>query len=516
MSMYDKAIVASGHRLVSSTAAALLREGGNAFDAMVGAGFASAVVEPTLTSLGGGGLLIGHSQRYGQDLFFDFFVDTPGIGRPRIDQVDDFFPVTVRFSGSTQDFNIGCGSVAVPGTLKGLLHTHERLGKMGLADVVAPAIELARSHRINEKQGHFLSLLHPIMTNHEQGRLLYEPGGIYKKAGDLLENALCAEFLESIVSDNGEAFYRGETAKAMDRDMREAGGLLSREDLAAYEVVERSPLKVRYRDCELLTAPEPSVGGTLIALSIGLLEKAGQYQGVWGDGNQLCRTVTLMQQVEKIRADGELNGDRLFSALDAAAGQRAVEQMRLFSRGTTHISIADQDGNCAAMTCSNGEGSGYFAPGTGIMLNNMMGEDDLHPGGFHSSPAGIRVGSMMSPSLLVKDGVVRLVIGSGGSKRIRTAISQVLNQVVDFNRDLGEAVDAPRLYWDGSVVQVEPGFSEEALDLLRGHAPLNLWNQCDVYFGGVHAVVPGNTGAGDPRRGGAVEVVDTPTVSRDS
>lgn len=508
MSKYTKSIVASGHKLVSSTAAEILREGGNAFDAMVAAGFASAVVEPSLTSLGGGGLLIGHSEHFGQDLFFDFFVDTPGLGRAAVDKVDDFFPVTVQFSGSTQDFNIGCGSVAVPGTLKGLVHTQQRLGRMSMADVIAPAKQLARNHRINEQQGVFLSLLHPIMTICEEGRILYEPGGLYKKEGDVLENPLCAEFLEQIVEDNGERFYLGEIAASIDREMTEAGGLLSRDDLASYKVIERPPLKIRYRDHDLLTAPEPSVGGTLIGLAIGLLEKAGPYPGAWGDGKQLCRTVGLMQEVEKIRASGVSSAQQLKAFLEDGPYESSVEQLRIFSRGTTHISIADKDGNCAAMTCSNGEGSGYFAPGTGVMLNNMMGEDDLHPGGFHSSPPGQRVGSMMSPSLLVKDEAVKLVIGSGGSKRIRTAVSQVLNQIVDFNRDLKDAVEAPRLYWDGNVVQVEPGFSQEALNVLGRYASLNCWDCRDVYFGGVHAVIPGEAGAGDPRRGGSVEVVD--------
>jgi gamma-glutamyltranspeptidase/glutathione hydrolase len=508
MSRYSRSIVASGHSLVSATAADVLREGGNAFDAVVAAGFASAVVEPSLNSLGGGGLLIGHSARFGQELFFDFFVDTPGLGRADVSAVGDFFPVTVQFSGSTQDFNIGCGSVAVPGTLKGLIHTQRRLGRMNLAEVIAPAKELARCHLINEQQGVFLGLLYPIMTLHEQGRALYEPGGVYKKGGELLENPLGAEFLEEIAADGGANFYAGDIAAAIDRDMGEAGGLLSSTDLASYRVIERSPLKISYRGHELLTAPEPSVGGALIGLSIGLLEKAGPYRGGWGDGKHLCRTVALMQEVEKIRESGITSGKQLERFWADGDHDRSVQQLRIFSRGTTHISIADKEGNCASMTCSNGEGSGYFAPGTGIMLNNMMGEDDLHPGGFHSSPPGQRVGSMMSPSLLIKDGAVSLVIGSGGSKRIRTAISQVLNQIVDFNRNLKEAVEAPRLHWDGSVVQVEPGFEKTALDILRRSVELNCWECRDVYFGGVHAVIPGEGGAGDPRRGGSVEVVE--------
>jgi gamma-glutamyltranspeptidase/glutathione hydrolase len=179
----------------------------------------------------------------------------------------------------------------------------------------------------------------------------------------------------------------------------------------------------------------------------------------------------------------------------------------MFSRGTTHVSIADSQGNIASMTCSNGEGSGYFVPGTGIMLNNMMGEDDLHPEGFHSSPPGERVGSMMSPSALLLDDEVRLVFGSGGSKRIRTALTQVLTQVVDFRRNLATAIQAPRLHWDGTVLQLEPGFDDESVQALSDRVPVNIWEKPSVYFGGVHSVIPGLEGAGDPRRGGSTAVV---------
>ena len=509
MNRYKKSIVASGHKLVSKAAANILREGGNAFDAIVAAGFASSVLEPGLTSLGGGGFLIGHSRKYAQNLFFDFFVDTPGQGRDSESIEPDFFPVTVQFSGSSQDFNVGLGSVAVPGNLKGLIHTQKRLGRMNLVEVLTQAKDLARSHEINEQQGVFFQLLKPIMTLRAEGRRLYEPNGLYKQGGDYLENHECLQFLEAIGTDHGDSFYLGEIAARIDREMREEGGLLSREDLSAYKVYERQPLKIPYRGYELLTTPEPSVGGTLIGLSIGLMEKAGPYSGKWGDGEQLARAVALMQEVEKIREAGVTTPQLLQAFLeDGTILSHSAETIRLFSRGTTHISIADREGNCAAMTCSNGEGSGYFAPGTGIMLNNMMGEDDLHPEGFHSSPPGVRVGSMMSPSLLTKGNEVELVIGSGGSKRIRTAVSQVLSQIVDFKRDLKEAVDAPRLYWDGEVVQVEPGFSEESLAELGSLLELNVWNRKDVYFGGVHAVVPGVSGAGDPRRGGCVEVVE--------
>ena len=505
MRMYDRSIVASGHSLVSKAAGIALEEGGNAFDAVVAAGFAAAVAEPALTSLGGGGLMLGHSEDRGENIFFDFFVDTPGrcskgkTGKP------DFFPVTVDFSGSTQVFNVGLGSVAVPGVLKGLLHIHKQLGRMGFEDVVAPARELALGHVLNNQQAHFLHLLYPIMTLTERGRRLYEPGGRYIEEGDALINTQTVDFFDQLCLEGDESFYRGEIASKIDSEMKDGGGLLTAEDLSAFQVLEKAPLSVPYRNYQFLTSPDPSMGGTLIGLALFLSgrEKLPDYK--WGSGEYLVKSVSLMKEVERLRSAGITSPSAFQIFLeDGRAVAAAEKNMRLFSRGTTHISVADSKGNCASMTCSNGEGSGYFAPGTGVMLNNMMGEDDLHPGGFHSGEPGERVYSMMSPSLLLQDDQVKLVIGSGGSKRIRTAISQVLSQVVDFNRPLQDAVDAPRLYLDEDCLQLEPGFSDAAVKSVEKVIPVNLWDQQNVYFGGVHAVIPGVEGAGDNRRGGSV------------
>lgn len=510
MTVHKKAVAATGHTLVSQAAVTILEQGGNAFDAAVAAGFAGAVAEQTLTSLGGGGFLLAKTssdKEASQEIFFDFFVDTPGKGLKQ--EIDPhFYPVTVQFGGSDQDFNIGLGSVAVPGILKGLLHVHDRLGRMPLAEVLAPAIKLARGHELNDFQASFLKLLHPIMTMTDFGRDLYEPGGRFMEPGDTLVNSKMADFLEHLSQDHGDEFYKGVIAEAIARDMREGGGLLTREDLAGYQVYEHKPLEIPYRGYRLLTAPPPSLGGSLIGLSLTLLENMEPLQAAWGSAEYLLRTTALMQEVERLREIGVTTPEDLALYRQSGEVENSCSRIRLFSRGTTHLSVADTEGNVASMTCSNGEGSGYFAPDTGIMLNNMMGEDDLHPEGFHSSPAGDRVASMMSPSLLLENDAVRLVFGSGGSKRIRTAMTQVLTQLVDFNRDITTAVNAPRLHWDGSTLQVEPGFSKESLGNIADTVPVNIWKDHNIYFGGVHCVVPGQEGVGDPRRGGAVGIFE--------
>jgi gamma-glutamyltranspeptidase/glutathione hydrolase len=488
---------------VTAAAARILAEGGNAFDAAVAAGFASAVAEPALTSVGGGGFLLAHPMD-GPAVLFDFFVDTPGRGRASGDLNPHLVPVTVRFPGSEQVFHVGLGSVAPPGNLRGLLTVHTRLGRVPLADVLAPAIELARDGvELNPQQAYFLDLLRPIKTLFAAGRQLYEPHGHFLSEGDRFRNPELAAFLETLPRDGDREFYEGEIARAIAQDMRDGDGLLTEADLAAYRVIEREPLRVRYRDHELLTNPPPSFGGSLVALGLRLLEAEPVSALRFGEARHLALLVAVMQEMERLRAEGA--GDPI--ARSDAGWRESAERVRQSSGGTTHLSVCDAAGNVASMTTSNGEGSGYFAPGTGIMLNNMMGEDDLHPDGFHSSPPGLRVASMMSPSILLAENKVRLVLGSGGSKRIRTALLQALSNVVDFDMAVREAVEAPRLHWDGECVQVEPGFDAAAVAELAARQPTNTWTVRDVYFGGVHAVAPAGEGAGDPRRGGCASVL---------
>jgi gamma-glutamyltranspeptidase/glutathione hydrolase len=246
-------------------------------------------------------------------------------------------------------------------------------------------------------------------------------------------------------------------------------------------VAEHQPLSCRYRGHTLLTNPAPSLGGPLIARSLALLEDR-QLGPTWGAPEHLCALAAVMEEIERLRRR-------------PAAG------------GTTHVSVCDAAGNAASLSLSNGEGSGYLVPGTGIHLNNMLGEEDLHPEGFHSSPPGQRVGSMMSPTLAVHGAQVRLVLGSGGSKRIRSAIVQVLSAVLDFGMDVRQAVEAPRLHWDGECLQLEPGFAPEAVEALARERAVEVWPERNLYFGGVHAVAPGDGASGDPRRQGSGLIV---------
>lgn len=498
---FKKSLCASGHEQVTAAACQIMAAGGNAFDAIIAAGFVSACVEPTLTSLGGGGFLLALTAD-AKAKVFDFFVDTPGRELPEQVEEPHFVPVTVKFPNSDQVFNTGLGSAAVPGVLAGYEHVHAQLGRMPLAEVLQPALKLAEEgFAVNAQQAYTISLLEPILKLTEASRAIYAPGGKLIQAGQVLRNPELADFLRGL-AEGADDFYHGALAETIARDMQQGHGLLTAADLASYQVIEREPLRYDYRGYTLLTNPAPSFGGRLLGLSLQLLQGADLSGCEFGSRRHLSALAAAQLATSHCR------NDYLKERLDSEVLQQQTEHVRSFSRGTTHISVADTEGNVASMTTSNGEGSGYLVPGTGVMLNNMMGEDDLHPDGFHTDPPGIRVASMMAPSVLLRDGQVQLVLGSGGSKRIRTALLQVISNTVDFGMSIKQAVTAPRLHWDGEHIQLEPGFAETERAVLADQASVNQWDKTNMYFGGVHALAPQQSeAAGDPRRDGSAAAV---------
>ncbi len=493
-----QASVATGHPVVTQAAIDILNLGGNAYDAVIAAGFTSAVAEPALTSLGGGGFLLARTVHQEQ-ILFDFFTNTPGIGLTESDLEPHFFPITVEFPSCNQDFNIGLGSVAVPGNLKGYIHVHNKLGKLPLKTILKPAIHYAQKGiRLNSHQAYFLKLLEPIMLHSPIGQTQFSKNGNILQKGDKIFNLPLAEYLKILPKSQGDDFYSGSIAKQISHEMEKGQGLLTYQDLSEYKVLERPPLSTSFQGRTLLTNPFPSMGGSMIAATLQLIDRVYSETIKWGSKEHLCSLANILQQIENHRDQLNINSE--FTQCDWF--QNSSNAVRSFCRGTTHISIIDLEGNAASMTTSNGEGSGYYAPGTGILLNNMMGEDDLHPNGFHSSPPGEKISSMMSPSIITKDNLVEMVIGSGGSKRIRSAIPQVISNVINFRMPMNKAVNSPRIHWDGDILQIEPGYPESTLTEVNKRISHNLWNENNIYFGGVHAVSCNEGGAGDLRRGG--------------
>ncbi|UCF87437.1 MAG: gamma-glutamyltransferase [Nitrospiraceae bacterium] len=507
-----KGTVASGHPLTGRAAIEMFKSGGNAFDAIVSAGFASVVTEPTLTSLGGGGFLLTHSEEEKRDTLFDFFVNTPGLNNGNT-MKPDMKPVNITFPGCTQIFHVGFGSVAVPGMLKGLLYIHKRICTLPLKTILGPALTYLREGvEINEKQETFMNYLKPIFTLHDYGRQIYMMNGRYLKKSDRIYNYQLKVFLERII-DYGDDIYSGEIAENLITAIKECNGLLSIADLASYKVIERQPLRIQYRDREIITNPPPSFGGTMLALSLKLLETF-RISGLRRNSEkyfiqfiELLKSIDIFRKEKKGNWIEEMNYpfvETVISPLLQAYRESVTEKTCTSTQGTTHISVIDEKGNAASMTTSNGSGSGCFVPETGIMLNNMMGEDDLHPDGFFTLSSGKRVSSMMAPTIVMKKGRVETALGSGGSKRIRTAILQVLINLIDFQYPLKEAIEAPRIHYEDGVIQAEPDSYGEVLEILKRHYTINVWESRNMYFGGVHAVRAGVDGWGDSRRDGNV------------
>lgn len=326
-------------------------------------------------------------------------------------------------------------------------------------------------------------LLQDILLLTEEGRAVFAPGGRLLRAGEALRNPLLADVLDDVArgSVTGIASLAGALQEAADR----AGALVGAEDAAAYAVVEREPLRTAYRDAEVVTNAPPSFGGALVLAALEELAQDPRLDGSPASVARLADALTRMSERH-------------------VAVPQAV-------RGTTHVSVLDADGGLAAMTLSNGSCSGVFVPGTGVQLNNVMGEADLHPRGFGTTPAGTRIGSMMAPTLLRTADGTRTALGSGGSERIRSAILCTLTELVDRASSLEQAVAAPRLHWDRRVLQVEPGLEAEVLAALRPGRAVHEWRARDLYFGGVHAVSRAPDGAvhavGDTRRAGVGLVV---------
>ncbi len=295
-------------------------------------------------------------------------------------------------------------------------------------------------------------------------------------------------------------------AAAICADQRDHGHL-TRADFAHYEVLRREPLDLPYRDVRLLTNPPPSSGGLLIGFALQLLDQ--EPAAPFATGDQLLQLATAMALTNRARAQCEAQGSldcQLLTPDWRAPFDLAFRQHRQVQRGTTHISVIDEAGNAAALTVSNGEGCGYMIPGTGSMLNNMLGEEDLNRQGFHQWPLDQRLGSMMAPTLVEYANGDRYVLGSGGSNRIRSAILQVISQLIDQGCSLHEAIHRPRLHLEGERLSIEAGFSDAALDALSAHhAHIDHWPEPNLFFGGVHGVGHRQGrffAAGDPRRGG--------------
>lgn len=527
-----KGVIAAGDPQTAAAGAEILEQGGNAVDAAVAAAFASFVAEAVLVNIGGGGVALLFDSRSGRSIAYDFFSTMPS---GQLGEQADFRQILVDFGPEQQPFYIGRASAAVPGVVAGLSAMAARHGRLPLARLLAPAIRLAREGVVlSPALAYVLEILSPIFTDTPALKAIFAPSGRVYRAGERLTFPQLAETLSQLGRHGAELFYTGQVAQAIVTDQAAGGGLITAQDLAAYRVRQLDPIQVAYRGYTVLLPPPSSGGGVLIAFTLKLLE-----------GVELGRLAHLSSEHLRVLVEAMRLTNVARQTWEAGSGPTAARLARFLSDehlagyrrqlidhladcpppagpgaavdagpgNTTHISVIDGEGMVVGVTTSAGENAGFVVGDTGVCLNNMLGEIDLHPHGFHRLPPGARLTTMMSPTVVLRDGRPVLALGSGGSNRLRSAIVQVISNVIDFELPLPEAIDAPRVHTEheADTLQLEDGLAAgEVRALEQAGYRVKTWPGRNMFFGGAHAVARHGEAliaAGDPRRGGSTAVV---------
>ena len=508
-------VIAAGHEATAQAGEDILRAGGNAYDAALAALATACVAEPVLASMAGGGFMLA-SPNDAKPVIYDFFVQTPSQKRPQNEI--DFHEITADFGTTQQEFHIGMASAAVPGQIRGMFEIHKDLCSMPIKEIFAPAIKYAREGvKTNEFQAFLFTVVKAIFLTGDDLKTTFgsqkEPDKL-TLAGEIVRQPALADFFETLAIEGPDLFYRGEIAQKISQDMKD-GGLLTARDFESYKVIKRKPLTMKYKDVLVEMNTPPSAGGTLVALGLKLLEDQALENLEPGSEEHLMRlTAVLNKTIEaRVALEAANHKDREAMVFDENFLTQYRDKIIGTSkspRGTTHLSVIDKDGNMAGITVSNGEGCHYVVPGTGVIMNNMMGEEDLNPGGFHAWTPNTRLSSMMNPTALLWPDGRRASFGTGGSNRIRTAILQLIINLIDFNMSVENAAAFPRLHMEENQLYIEGGFSADLNTLLNTYPNHTRFDERNMFFGGTHVAELDKGefhGTGDPRRAGVCRVV---------
>ena len=496
--------------------AAVAQAGGNAVDAAIAAMVAAMTTEPGIVSvLGGAFVSIWPAQ--GEPELVDGNVEMPGRGLPKDRFGGGLREIHADYGGGLT-LHAGHGSAATPGAFAALGLAHDRHGSAPWADVLAPSVAAARTgYRIGGAAASYLALTGDSVFGWDEHTrpAVRNPDGTLLRAGDLSRNLDLARTLEQVGHEGAACLYRGELAARIAADCDERGGLITAADLAAYRAVVRTPVRVRLDDWDIAINPPPSMGGPMLAAM--LREIASGSVGDW-DWDRVVRAqyrvLSYRREVHDLSPDLEADGYELLELVErhGLAGLPT-------SSSTAHVSVADSDGTVCAITASSGYGSGATVPGTGMMLNNCLGEPELNRLGLHTLTPGTRLASNMAPTVARRDGGSALAVGSPGADRITTALQQVLGRLCIQHETLQDAVDAPRAHVrfldDGSPrvdhEQVEGSAQGVAQAAARLGLPSFSHGGPSMFFGGVGVAVVHPDGsmdvAGDSRREAATRVV---------
>lgn len=478
--------IAASSQIAADAGAEVAEAGGNAVDAAIASSLVQLVTEPGVVSLAAGALIVVWPVGE-QPVMVDGASEMPGralpaerLGRGRQD-------VMLAYGGGTPTI-VGYGSVATPGALAGYALAARRYGRSPWKALVEPAHRHARdgfplpaaSKRYIDttKDGVFgwnPAALHPLLDEH----------GAIKSAGETIHIDGLDDSLAAIAEQGAGAFYRGEIARLIARDMVANEGLLSLSDLEAYQPRVLPALQVALDDWRLATATVPSIGGATLAAMLLLMRGVGQ--GSW-TAPMAEHLIEVQSEVMRFRRDYLDRSEDLDRDVAQLLEQASRTPSALASPSTVHTSAADSDGLACAITASAGYGSGVMPPGTGIWMNNSLGEVELNKRGFHALQPGTRIPSNMAPTTGRGSNGAVLSIGSPGADRITTAILQSVTNHVHLDMPLQDAVDHPRLHveWpqaDARRVAYEPGMPVDQLDM-----PQRRFDGLDMFFGGVSAV----------------------------
>src|SRR5579863_5224344 len=506
------AIVVSVHELASQVGVEIMQAGGNAVDAAVATGFALAVVHPPAGNLGGGGFMLIRMAD-GKAHFVDYREKAPAAAKP--DMYLD--PQGNVIEGASE---YGYKAIGVPGSVAGMIYAEKKYGKLTLQQVMAPAIKLAR-------EGYALTWgeardfqFDRHLGQFAESRRVFQRDGNYYKPGEVFRQPDLARTLERITAKPDD-FYHGAIARELASAIQKGGGIITAEDLAQYEVKEREPIRGTYRGYEIVSAPPPSSGGTVLIESLNILEgydlaKLGNrssqsihltteaFRRAFFDraefmGDPDFSKIPVAQLIDKKYAAAwresidpahasvskELKRPAIFNELEQYAASHPQPVGMHEGQHTTHYSVVDADGNAVAVTTTINDwfGSRVTADGLGFLLNDEMDDfsakpgvpnsDGLIQGAANAIGPGKRPLSSMTPTIVVHDGKTVLVLGSPGSSKIITTVANVLMGVVDYGMNIQEAVDAPRFHnqWLPDVVNVEKWFSPDTVSALQkmGH-----------------------------------------------
>lgn len=515
-----RGMVAAAHPDAARAGLEILRDGGNAVDAAVAVAFALTVAEPNASGIGGGGFALIAMADGSRPVVVDYRESAPRAATP-----ERYYGSKEGFAALTEE---GALAVGVPGLVAGAAKALELHGTKTLAEVLRPAIRLAREGVVvSPRLATIIADKYAKLLRYPAAAAAYLPDDLPPGAGTRLVNEDLARTFEAIAAGGPRAFYEGPVGRAVVAEVRARGGLLDAADLAGYRAVVREPVRGSYRGFEVLSAPPPTAGGTALVELLNVLERFDL--AAWGPGD--VRTLHTFAETSKmVFVDkAATNGDPDFVDVPVALltgrehARRLAERIRPdaarfdYTAGslaasdapsTSHVSVVDGKGNAVALTQSVNLyfGAGVMAPGTGFVLNNHLADFDTEAGHPNSIAPGRRPSSSIAPTVLRRGGRPFLVLGTPGASRIVTALAWIVVGTVDFGLGLDAAVEAPRVHALGKTLEVEGGVPEETVKGLRalGHAVVKFPPR-DDHFGGAQVirVEKGRlVGAADSRRDG--------------